>query len=69
VSSGKQYLSHVEIINMAREIGFYAKDLFILEAKNRLIDPRIKKQQHARKFHSYFLVFEKKKGINNGHRF
>lgn len=59
VSSGKQYLSHVKIINMAEKLGFYSKDLFILQAKNRMLDPRIKQQRHARKFHSYFLVFQK----------
>lgn len=59
VSSGKQYLTHNKVINMAEEIGFYPKDLFILEAKSRLLDPRIKNQYHARKFHSYFIVFKK----------
>jgi tRNA G10 N-methylase Trm11 len=68
VSSGKQYMSHVFIINQAEKAGFYTKDLFILIAKNRIIaDWQTKNQQHARKFHSYFLVFEKKKNkINYG---
>ena len=30
VSSGKQYMSHVFIINEAEKLGFYTKDLFIL---------------------------------------
>lgn len=60
VSSGTQYMSHVYIINEAEKIGFYTKDLFLLLAKNRIIpDWQIKNQQHARKFHSYFLVFQK----------
>lgn len=59
VSSGKQYLSHVFIINEANKIGFYCKDLFILEAKNRIIANWQRNQKHARKFHSYFLVFQK----------
>lgn len=60
VSSGKQYMSHVFIMNEAVKIGFYPKDLFILIAKNRLIaNWQIKSQKHARKFHSYFWVFEK----------
>ena len=42
----------------ALDIGFYPKDLFILLAKTRLNDGR--KQQHARKFHSYFWIFEKR---------
>lgn len=37
VSSGKQYMSHVYIINEAVRIGFYPKDLFILLAKSRLV--------------------------------
>lgn len=60
VSSGKQYLSHVHIINKAEEVGFYSKDLFILIAKNRIIGHNHQVQKHARKFHSYFLVFIKK---------
>ena len=60
VSSGKQYMSHVFIMNEAIKIGFYPKDLFILLAKNRIIaDWQVKNQKNARKFHSYFWVFEK----------
>lgn len=61
VASSEQILSHVEIINYARELGFYCKDLFVLVAKNRLLSGKIKKQQHARKYHCYFLVFKKSK--------
>jgi hypothetical protein len=57
VSSAKQHFIHVWIMYKAMELGFYPKDLFILLSKNRLTDKRI--QQHARKFHSYFWVFEK----------
>ena len=60
VSGGKQYLSSWFIIAKAVELGYYPKDIFILLAKNRLISGKIKKQQHARKYHSYFLVFEKR---------
>lgn len=60
ISSGKQYMSHVFIMNEAVKIGFYPKDLFVLLAKNRLIaDWQVKNQKNARKFHSYFWVFEK----------
>lgn len=58
VSSGKQWWSHVHIINEAEKRGFYCKDLFVLVAKNRLIGHNHANQKHARKFHSYFLVFE-----------
>lgn len=60
VSSGKQYMSHVFIMDEAVKIGFYSKDLFILLAKNRLVaDWQLKNQKNARKFHSYFWVFQK----------
>lgn len=60
VSSGKQYMSHVFVMNEAVKAGFYPKDLFILLAKNRITaDWQTKNQKHARKFHSYFWVFEK----------
>ena len=62
VSSGKQYFSHNFIINEAEKLGFYTKDMFILLAKNRIVaDWQLKNQKNARKFHSYFLVFEKSK--------
>jgi tRNA G10 N-methylase Trm11 len=61
VGSGKQWFSHIFIANMAGNFGFSLKDLFILNAKNRLISGKIKKQIHARKYHSYFLVFKKQK--------
>lgn len=59
VSSGKQYLSHIFIVNEAIEIGFYPKDLFILLARNRIVADWQKNQKNARKFHSYFIVFQK----------
>ena len=58
VDSGKQYMIHNDVINMAHSIGFYTKDLFILIAKNRVIKA-MTRQFHARKFHSYFIVFKK----------
>lgn len=60
VSSGKQYMSHVFVMNAAVEAGFYPKDLFILLAKNRLVaDWQARNQKHARKYHCYFWVFQK----------
>ena len=61
VSSGKQYMSHVYIMNMAEKIGFYTLDLFILGVENRLVADWQRNQKHARKFHSYFWVFQKPK--------
>ena len=60
VSSGKQYMSHVFIMNEAVKLGFYPKDLFILLAKSRIVaDWQLKNQKNARKFHSYFWIFQK----------
>lgn len=60
VSSGKQYMSHVFVMNTAVRAGFYPKDLFVLLAKNRLVaDWQARSQKHARKFHCYFWVFQK----------
>lgn len=64
VSANRQRLTHVELINHYESMGFYAKDLFILVRPNRPGVSRIKKQQHARKNHSYFLVFTKTEGGN-----
>ncbi len=54
-----QHLTHVELINEFTTYGFYAKDLFVLVRANRPAVSRIVKQVHARKNHSYFLVFVK----------
>jgi len=64
VSSGKNHFSHCLIMNIALEIGYYPKDLFLLLAKNRINafnGEKWKNQYHARKYHSYFWVFEKSK--------
>ena len=67
ILSGKQYFVHVNIINKAYELGFYPKDLFVLLAKNVVLGHAggYTKQYHARKFHSYFLVFLKQKSPVN----
>jgi len=59
VSSGKNWFSHVHIMNLALGAGFYPKDMFVLTAKNRIIGANHSNQKHARKFHSYFWVFQK----------
>ena len=63
IENSKQYLSHLEIINYAYGVGFYPLDIFILVAKNRLMSPSQSVQQHARKYHSYFVVFKKSKRL------
>lgn len=61
VSANKQRLTHVEIITAYEAMGFYTKDLFVIVRTNRAGVSRLKKQEHARKNHSYFLVFQKRK--------
>ena len=59
VSANMQRLTHVEIINHYAQLGFYVKDLFVVVRSNNPCITRLKKQVHARKNHSYFLVFVK----------
>jgi hypothetical protein len=59
VSANRQRLTHVELIN-GWEKDFYCKDLFVVTRLNRPGISRLKKQEHARKNHSYFLVFIKR---------
>lgn len=59
VSANRQNLTHVEIINSFAEIGFFCKDLFIVVRPNKPGMSRVITQVHARKNHSYFLVFVK----------
>jgi tRNA G10 N-methylase Trm11 len=59
VSANRQRLTHVELINEYEQNGFYTKDLFVVMRTNRPVVSRLKKQAHARKNHSYFLVFVK----------
>jgi len=59
VSANKQRLTHVEIISAYESLGFYTKDLFVVMRANKPGISRLKSQIHARKNHSYFLVFQK----------
>lgn len=61
VSSGRQYWMHCFVYEIAMQNGFETVDLFILLAKSRLVADWQRNQKHARKFHSYFWVFRKKK--------
>ncbi len=57
VSANRQKLTHVELIYAYEKVGFYCKDLFVLTRSNKPVVARVKKQEHARKNHSYFLIF------------
>lgn len=61
VSANKQRLTHVEIITAFEQLGFYAEDIFVVVRTNKPVVSRVKNQTHARKNHSYFLVFRKRK--------
>ncbi|MEW6542966.1 MAG: helix-turn-helix transcriptional regulator [Nitrospirota bacterium] len=62
VCANQQRLTHVELINEYTRKGFIVEDLFVLLRNNRPGVSRILKQIHARKNHSYFLVFRKSDG-------
>lgn len=59
VSANRQKLTHVELIWALEKQGFYCKDLFVVVRRNAPVIARLLKQEHARKNHSYFLVFER----------
>jgi hypothetical protein len=61
VCANQQRLTHVELINEFASYGFVIEDLFVLLRNNRPGVSRILRQVHARKNHSYFLVFRKSK--------
>jgi hypothetical protein len=59
VSANTQRLTHVELINAWTD-DFYCKDLFVVTRPNKPGVVRLITQEHARKNHSYFLVFIKR---------
>ena len=62
VCANQQRLTHVEIIIELNRYGFITEDLFVLVQNGKPGVSRMLKQVHARKNHSYFLVFIKPKG-------
>lgn len=59
VSANRQWFTHVEIMTAYESMGFYAKDLFVVVRPNKPAVSRMLTQAHARKNHSYFLIFQK----------
>jgi hypothetical protein len=59
VCANRQRLTHVEIINELITYGFIAEDLFVVIRNGKPGVSRMIKQAHARKNHSYFIVFLK----------
>ena len=60
VCANRQRFTHVELILAYEELGFVAEDLFVVARSNRPGVSRTVRQVHARKNHSYFLVFWKR---------
>ena len=59
VSNHVQNLTHVDLIVEGRDLGLYCKDLFIVMRPDLPTNGRTQTQEHARKRHSYFLVFKR----------
>ena len=62
ICANQQRLTHVDLINELIELGFVAEDLFVVVRLGRPGVSRLIRQVHARKNHSYFLVFIKSRG-------
>lgn len=62
VCANQQRLTHIEVINEYAARGFVVEDLFVLMRTNRPGVSRLLRQVHARKNHSYFIVFRKPNG-------
>lgn len=59
VCSNRQRFTHVELMEAYTQLGFVAEDLFVTMRNNRPGVSAAVRQVHARKNHSYFLVFWK----------
>ena len=62
VCANVQRFTHIEIINELTGYGFIAEDLFVVVRKGKPGVSRMLRQAHARKNHSYFVVFLKPEG-------
>ena len=62
VCANIQRFTHVELINELTSSGFVAEDMFVVVRTGRPGVSRMLRQAHARKNHSYFLVFLKRTG-------
>lgn len=62
VCANTQRFTHVEIMQAYEEMGFVAEDMFVVVRGNKPGVSRAVRQVHARKNHSYFLVFWKRIG-------
>ena len=63
-TDSKTTMTHCLVYEWAKELGFYAKDIAILNLDKSKVYNGNLKQQHLRKTHCYFWVFEKLTGEN-----
>lgn len=61
IESGKQVWRHFDVREFFRQQGWGLLDLFVVMQKGKPM-MRHKHQKHARKNHSYFMVFQWKGG-------
>jgi hypothetical protein len=59
VSNHRQHMTHCHIWAAATQAGFRDLDLFVVVRRDKPHGRRIKNQEHARKNHSYFMVFQR----------
>ena len=62
VCANRQRFTHIEIVESYSQMGFVAEDLFVVVRNNKPGVSASIRQIHARKNHSYFLVFWKPSG-------
>jgi hypothetical protein len=58
VSQNEQRFTHIEITEIYKEIGYHPKDLFVVVRPDRPYSGNTHEQRHARKNHSYFMIYE-----------
>ena len=66
VSANTQELTHIQITRLYEELGFETVDLFVVVRPNRPSVSGIDRQVHARKNHSYFMVYRRKSDDDAG---
>jgi hypothetical protein len=59
VSAGKQELTHIQITNFYESaLGMYTKDCFVMVREKGTQTSGVHTQQHARKNHTFFMIYE-----------
>lgn len=64
-TDAKTTMTHCYVWEWAKEVGFYAKDIAILNIpQSKIYNPNLK-QRHFRKTHTYFWVFQKVRKVGS----